>query len=64
MTMPARPPNNVCLFWQTLLGVVAKVMQGTAFRRLATKAGEKSGLTREFTNLREDRADPGFRQEM
>ena len=23
---------------------VAKVMQGTAFRRLATKAGEKSGL--------------------
>jgi hypothetical protein len=24
------------------LGVVAKVMQGTAFHRLATKAGEKS----------------------
>ena len=37
-------PNNVCRFWQTLLGVAAKVMQGTAFHRLATKAVEKYGL--------------------
>ena len=43
VTMPAHPPNNVCRFRQTLLGVVAKVMQGTAFHRLATKAGEKCG---------------------
>jgi hypothetical protein len=28
---------------------VAKVMQGTAFRRLATKAGEKCGLEVEVT---------------
>ena len=31
------------------LGVVAKVMQGTAFRRLATEAGEKCGLKVEVT---------------
>ena len=43
-TMSAHPPNNVCRFWQTLLGVVATVMQGTTFRRLATKAGEKCRL--------------------
>jgi len=65
--MPVHPPNNVCRFWQTLLGVVVtnllgadlnssagpkgggqdarnKAMQGNAFRRLATKAGEKCGL--------------------
>jgi hypothetical protein len=43
-TMSARPPNNDCRCRQSLLGVVAKVMQGTAFHRLATKAGEKYGL--------------------
>jgi hypothetical protein len=43
-TMSAHPPDNVCRFWQTLSGVVAKVMQGTAFHRLATKAGGKYGL--------------------
>jgi hypothetical protein len=42
-TMSAHPPSNVCRFWQTLLGVVAKVMQDTAFHRLATKAGEIYG---------------------
>ena len=41
---PAHPPDNDCLYWQSLSGVVAKVMQDTAFRRLATKAGEKCGL--------------------
>ena len=45
-TMPAHPPTNVCRFLQTLVGVVAKVMQGTTFRRLATKAGEKCGLAK------------------
>ena len=43
-TMPAHPPNNDCRCRQSLFGVVAKVMQGTAFRRLATNAGEKYGL--------------------
>jgi len=42
--MPAHSPNNVCRFWQTLLAGVAKAMPGSAFRRLATKAGEKCGL--------------------
>ena len=42
--MPAHPPNNVCRFWQTLLGVVVKVRQGTPYRRLATNGGEKCGL--------------------
>ena len=42
--MPARPPDNDCHSLQSLSGVVAKVMQGTAIRRIATYAGEKCGL--------------------
>ncbi len=43
-TMLAHPPNNVCRLRQSLLGVVAKDMQGTPYRRLATNGGEKYGL--------------------
>jgi len=43
-TMLAHPPNNDCRLRQSLLGVVAKDMQGTTFRRLATNGGEKCGL--------------------
>ena len=43
-TMSAHPPDNDCHSLQSLSGVVAKVMQGTAFHRLATKAGEQYGL--------------------
>jgi hypothetical protein len=42
--MLAHPPNNDCRLRQSLLGVVAKDMQGTTFRRLATNGGEKCGL--------------------
>ena len=42
--MPAHPPDNDCLYWQSLSGVVVKVRQGTPYRRLATNGGEKCGL--------------------
>jgi hypothetical protein len=50
-TMPAHPPNNVCRFWQTLLGVVAKDTWDTTFHRLATKGGEKCGLDQKKVRL-------------
>ena len=40
----AHPPNNVCLCWQSLLGVVAKIMQDTAFRRLGNCPKRRIGV--------------------
>jgi hypothetical protein len=39
-TMPAHPPNHVCRFWQTLLGVVATNLPGAD---LNSSAGPKGG---------------------
>jgi hypothetical protein len=38
--MPAHSPNNVCRFWQTLLGVVATNLPGAD---LNSSAGPKGG---------------------
>jgi hypothetical protein len=38
--MPAHPPNNVCRFWQTLLGVVVTNLPGAD---LNGSAGPKGG---------------------
>jgi hypothetical protein len=38
--MPAHPPNNVCRFWQTLLGVIVTNLPGAD---LNSSAGPKGG---------------------